>query len=341
VARGLIVSKQKILLGHGSGGRLMHKLIKELVLPRLGNPILKELADSAVINYKERLAFTTDSFVVSPLKFPGGDIGKLAVCGTVNDLLMSGAQPEYLSLGLIIEEGLDFGVLQEIVDSIARAARAAQIKVIAGDLKVVEIGACDKIFINTSGIGRVIKRLSLKNIRAGDKIIISGNIAQHGLAVLSKRKNLDLGFDIRSDCAALNNLILPVLQNTGVVRFMRDPTRGGLATTLNEIAENSGLGIEIEEKNVPLSNKVRAACELLGIDPLHIASEGIAVMVVDALASARVLSLLRAHPLGRNARIAGKVVASPKTKGRVILRTSIGSERIVDMLTNEALPRIC
>ncbi len=228
----------------------MHNLVKTLLLGKLNNPILKELADSAVINYKERLAFTTDSFVVSPLRFPGGDIGKLAVYGTVNDLVMSAAAPEYLSLGLIIEEGLDFDTLKGIVNSISRCAKNAGVAVVTGDLKVVEIGACDKIFINTSGIGRIIKnrRLSVKNIKAGDKIIITGNIAQHGLAVLSKRKELDLGFNIQSDCAALNNLILPVLKKTDAVKFMRDPTRGGVATTLNEIAENSGLGIEIEEK---------------------------------------------------------------------------------------------
>ncbi len=319
----------------------MHNLVKTLLLGKLNNPILKELADSAVINYKERLAFTTDSFVVSPLRFPGGDIGKLAVYGTVNDLVMSGALPQYLSLGLIIEEGLDFDILKGIVNSISRSAKNAGVAVVTGDLKVVEIGACDKIFINTSGIGRIIKnrRLSVKNIKAGDKIIITGNIAQHGLAVLSKRKELDLGFNIQSDCAALNNLILPVLKKTDAVKFMRDPTRGGVATTLNEIAENSGLGIEIEEKNMPISNKVRAACELLGIDPFYIANEGVAVMIVSAKAAESILSLLRRYPLGRNARLAGRVTKKPK--GRVVLRTSIGTERIVDMLTSDPLPRIC
>lgn len=335
------MTKQKILLGHGSGGRLMHNLIKGLFLEKLSNPILRELSDGAFINYKERLAFTTDSFVVSPLKFPGGDIGKLAVYGTVNDLVMCGAVPEYLSLGFIIEEGLDFSTLEDTVASIAGSARKAGVSVVTGDLKVVEKGACDKIFINTSGIGRIItkRNLSAKFIKTGDKIIITGNIARHGLAVLSKRKELDLGFNIQSDCAGLNGLIIPILEKTDAIKFMRDPTRGGVATTLNEIAENSGLGIEIEEKNIPISSKVRAACELLGIDPMYIANEGVAIMVVEAGSAKNILSLLRRHPLGRNAQVVGTVVKRPK--GRVILNTVVGTERMVDMLTAEPLPRIC
>jgi len=319
----------------------MHSLIKELFLKKLNNPILRELADSACIDYKDKLAFTTDSFVVSPLSFPGGDIAKLAVCGTVNDLVMQGALPEYLSLALIIEEGLDYKTLERIVDSISINAKKASVYFVTGDLKVVEKGACDKIFINTSGIGRIVKnqKLSLKNIKVKDKIIITGNIAQHGLAVLAKRKELDLGFNIKSDCAALNGLIIPILKETKAIKFMRDPTRGGVATTLNEIAEGSRFGITIEEENIPISTKVRAASELLGIDPLYIGNEGIAILVVKPDSAKGTLRLLRKHPLGKNAQIIGEVVKKPK--GRVILNTVVGSQRIVDMLTSEPLPRIC
>ncbi len=319
----------------------MHNLIKDLFLRKLNNPILKELSDSALINYKDRIAFTTDSFVVSPLNFAGGDIGKLAVCGTVNDLVMLGAIPEYLSLALIIEEGFDYNVLEKIVDSLSLNAKKAGIYFVTGDIKVVEKGACDKIFINTSGIGRIIKdkKLSLKNIEPNDKIIITGNIAQHGLAVLAKRKELSLGFNIKSDCAALADLIIPVLKKTDSIKFMRDPTRGGVATTLNEIAEGSRLGVIIDEKNIPLSTKVRAACELLGIDPLYVANEGNAILVVRPENAKKVLNLLRKHSLGRNAQIIGTMVKQPK--GRVVLNTILGTQRIVDMLTSEPLPRIC
>lgn len=319
----------------------MHGLIKELLLKKLSNPILKELSDSAFINYKDKVAFTTDSFVVSPLKFPGADIGKLAVCGTLNDLVMQGALPEYLSLALIVEEGLDYKVLEYIVHSISLNTKKAKVAIVTGDIKVVEQGACDKIFINTSGIGRVIKnkKLSLSNIRPGDEIIITANIAQHGLAVLAKRKELALGFNIQSDCAALNDLIIPILKKTGAIKFMRDPTRGGVATTLNEIAENSGLGIIIEEKNIPVSNKVRAAAELLGIDPLYVANEGVAIMVVEKNSARKILSLLKRHPLGRNAQIVGSV--TKEFKGKVVLNTILNTQRIVDMLTSDPLPRIC
>lgn len=319
----------------------MHKLIKELLLKKLNNPILKELNDSALLRYKERLAFTTDSFVVSPLKFPGGDIGKIAVCGTINDLVMLGARPEYLSLAFIIEEGLDYAVLEGIVDSISLHARDAGVYVVTGDMKVVEKGACDKIFINTSGIGRILDdtHISVKNIKPQDVVIVTGNIGQHGLAVLAKRKELGLGFNIKSDCAALNGLILPVLKNTGAVKFMRDPTRGGVATTLNEIAQSAKLGIIIKEKNIPISTKVRAAAELLGIDPLYVANEGAAVLIVKKDKVGKVLNLLRKHPLGRNAREIGIITKEPK--GRVILDTIFGTQRIVDMLASDPLPRIC
>lgn len=319
----------------------MHGLIKGLLLKKLNNPILKELSDSAFINYKEAIAFSTDSFVVSPLWFGGGDIGKLAVCGTVNDLVMQGANPEYLSLALIIEEGLDYDMLERIVDSISINARKAGVNIVTGDLKVVEKGACDKIFINTSGIGRIVtkKKLSVKNIKPQDKIIVTGDIGKHGLAVLAKRKELDLRLNIASDCANLIDLIIPIIRKTDAVQFMRDPTRGGLATTLNEIAENSGLGIVIKEKDIPISEKVRVACELLGLDPLYIANEGTAIMIVKEKGAEKVLKLLRKHRLGKNARIIGEVVKKPKEK--VILDTILGAKRLVDMLQAEPLPRIC
>ncbi|MDD2751775.1 MAG: hydrogenase expression/formation protein HypE [Candidatus Omnitrophica bacterium] len=332
---------QKILLGHGSGGILTHKLIKEVFLKRLKNPVLEELGDSAYIDYREKIAFTTDSFVVSPLFFPGGDIGKLAVCGTINDLTVMGAQPEYLSLALIIEEGLDFSLLEKIADSIALTARKAGVAIATGDIKVVERGACDKLFINTAGIGRLIsrKKLSPKNLVPGDKVIITGNIGQHGLAVLARRQSLDLNFHIQSDCAALNHLLLPLLKQTQAVKFMRDPTRGGLATTLNEVTQSCGLGIELEEKAIPISSQVRAACELLGIDPLYVANEGAAVLVVRKDAAGQVLRFLKKNPLAKNAKIIATVVK--EHPGKVVLRTLLDTRRIVEMLTSEPLPRIC
>jgi hydrogenase expression/formation protein HypE len=331
---------KKILLGHGSGGSLMHGLIQGLFLKKLNNPILNELSDAALIKYKQPIAFTTDSFVVSPLVFPGGDIGKISVCGSANDLVMLGAVPEYLSLGLIIEEGLDYGILESIMSSISAEARKNRIQFVTGDTKVVEKGACDKIFINTSGIGRIIykRRLSLKNIKAKDKIIVTGEIGQHGLAVLTKRKELDLGFNIKSDCACLSDLIIPVLRMTNSIKFMRDPTRGGVATTLNEIAQGTGLGMIINESEIPVSQKIRVACELLGIDPLYVANEGRAILVVEAAQAKNILRLLKKHPLGRNACIIGEVTKKPN---RVILNTILGTQRIVDMLTSEPLPRIC
>ncbi len=333
--------ERKILLSYGSGGKLTHSLIQDLMLKKFRNPILNELSDSAVINYKERIAFTTDSFVVSPLWFPGGDIGKLSVCGTVNDLVMLGAVPEYLSLALIIEEGLDYRLLEKIIASIALHARRAGVRIATGDTKVVEKGAADRIFINTSGVGRILKKkkLSARNIQPGDRLIITGPIAQHGLAVLAGRKELDLRLGIKSDCASLNGLLIPVLRKTESIRFMRDPTRGGLAATLNEIAETSGLGIIIEEEKIPLTPQVQAACELLGLDPFYIAKEGKAVVVTSPAGARTVLKLLRRHPLGRRAQIIGTVVK--EEQGRVILNTRVGTQRIVDMPTGDPLPRIC
>jgi hydrogenase expression/formation protein HypE len=335
------MSGEKILLSHGSGGRLMHELIRDLLLKKLYNPVLKELSDSASLECRGRIAFTTDSFVVNPLFFPGADIGKLAVCGTINDLLMSAAVPEYLSLAMIIEEGLKLCVLERVVDSIAREAKRCKTIVVTGDFKVVERGACDKIFINTSGIGRILsgRKLSLSNIEAGDQIIVTGEVGEHGIAVLSSRKGLDLGFNIKSDCCALDKLLIPLLKKTNAIKFMRDPTRGGIAATLNEIAEGCGFGIMIEEDKIPVSAKVKTACELLGIDPLQVANEGKAIIVVSKDSTKEVFSSLKRHPLGRKSSIIGKVVREPKKK--VILNTSFGGERILDMPEGETLPRIC
>lgn len=320
---------------------MMHALVRDLLLKEFNNPILAELSDSASLNLKERIAFTTDSFVVTPLFFPGGDIGKLAVCGTANDLVMQGARPEYLSLALIIEEGLEYDILEKIVRSIAQEAKKIGSRVVTGDIKVVEKGAADKVFINTSGIGRIVPKsgLSLKNIRPGDRVIINGKIGQHGLAVLTKRKGLDLGFDIKSDCAALKDLIMPVLLKTEAVRFMRDPTRGGVATTLNEIVADLNLGIVIEERRIPVSGKVRAACELLGMDPLYIANEGKAILVVKDRSAGKVLNLLKRHPLGRDAQVIGYVAKG--YPGQVVMNTVSGTQRLVEMLVSEPLPRIC
>ena len=332
---------KKILLAHGSGGRLTHDFIKESLLKKLTNPILKALSDSAVINYKERFAFTTDSFVVSPLFFPGGDIGKLAVSGTVNDLVMSGAAPEYISLALIMEEGLDKRIIEQVISSVALRAKESGVSIVTGDTKVVEKGAADKLFINTSGVGRLVIKnpLALENIVAGDKIIITGNIAEHGLSVLAKRKELDLGFNIKSDCASLNGLLVPLLKRRSGIKFMRDPTRGGVATTLNEIAEGSGLSAAINEKDIPVSGKVRVAGELLGIDPLYVANEGKALLIVEPKEALGVVRILRRHPLGRNAGIIGDMIKTQKP--RLILRTTFGTERVLDMLASESLPRIC
>ena len=333
--------ENKIMLAHGSGGKLMHDLIGNFITKRLNNPILQELSDAAYLDCPKDIAFTTDSFVVSPLFFPGGDIGKLAVCGTVNDLVMMGSKPLYLSLGLIIEEGFEKKLLDKIIDSISIASKDAGVLVVTGDTKVVEKGACDKIFINTSGLGRLISKnkFSVKNIKPGDKVIVTGNIAEHGLAVLAKRNDLSFGFGIKSDCASLGGMILSLLKNNNAVKFMRDPTRGGLATTLNEVTASTHLGIVINEKNVPLGGKSKAACELLGIDPLYVANEGKAVLIVENKSAKNILLFLKKHRLGRRSAIIGEVVSSPK--GRVILNTVVGTSRILDMLTTEQLPRIC
>lgn len=318
----------------------MHELIKKLFFSKLKNPILAKLTDSAVAELKtKKFAFTTDSFVVNPLFFRGGDIGKLAICGTLNDLVMQGALPRFISLALIIEEGLDYAVLEKIIDSIATQLRQEKVQVVTGDLKVVERGACDKIFINTSGIGALLKKqeLSLDYLKAGDLVILTGGIGEHGLSVLAGRDGLD--FAIKSDCAALGGMLLPIFRNSEEIKFMRDPTRGGLATTLNEIAQGANLGIAIEEQKIPILDKVQAACALLGIDPLYVANEGKAVLVVKAKGAKKILRLLKKHRLGRQSRIIGEIINSPKKI--VLCKTLLGTTRLIEMLEGEVLPRIC
>lgn len=332
---------EKILLGHGSGGRLMHQLIDSLIFNELDNAILREKKDSAVFRIgNKKTAFTTDSYVVNPIFFPGGDIGSLAVYGTVNDLSVCGARPLFISLGLIIEEGLDKATLEKILRSVAVAARRAGVKVITGDTKVVEKGSCDKIFINTSGIGEIYyEGLSVKAVRPGDKIIVSGPVGDHAIGILSEREGIKFRTKVRSDLMPLNGLIRSVLKISRNVRFMRDPTRGGLATTLNEVTCGMPFGISLDEKAIPVRQGVRSACELLGLDSLYLACEGRVVLIVGSGDCSKVLGVMRRHRYGRLARVIGEVSGS--YKGRVYMNTASGGRRLVDMLSGEQLPRIC
>jgi len=332
--------EDKILLAHGSGGKLMQDLIKSF-LPNLANPILEKMEDSAVFDVKGRLAFTTDSYTVNPIFFPGGDIGKLAVCGTVNDLAMSGAKPLYLSLAFIIEEGLPLADLKKILASIKKATAESGVKIVTGDTKVVDKGGADKLFINTAGVGIVPEGvdISAANAKPGDKIILNGNIGDHGIAVLSKREGLKFETPVPSDCAPLNGLVADMLSVCKNIHCMRDPTRGGLATTLNDFAEKSGAGIIIEEEKVPVAKAVLAACELLGLDPLYIANEGKLAAVVPAKDADSVLAAMKKNKYGRNACIIGEV--TKEHPGRVIMKTVLGASRIVDVPVGELLPRIC
>jgi hydrogenase expression/formation protein HypE len=332
--------EDKILLAHGSGGKLMHDLIQSF-MPRLANPILDKLDDSAVFDISGRVAFTTDSYTVQPLFFPGGDIGRLAVCGTVNDLSMSGAKPLYLSLAFIIEEGLPVADLKRIVESIGETTAEAGVKIVTGDTKVVGKGGADKLFINTAGVGIVPEgvNISAANAKVGDKIILSGTVGDHGIAVLSKREGLKFNTPVPSDCAPLNGLVVEMLEASPNIHCMRDPTRGGLATTLNDFAGQSNVGIKIEEDKIPADRAVLAACELLGLDPLYIANEGKLVAIVPTNDAAAVLTTMKHHQYGKNAAIIGEVVAEHPR--RVIMKTLLGASRIVDMPVGELLPRIC
>jgi hydrogenase expression/formation protein HypE len=331
-----------IELAHGGGGRLTHELIHHLFKHYFSNVYLDLLCDAAVLPHQDgRLAFTTDSYVIQPIFFAGGDIGKLAVCGTVNDLSMVGAKPLYLTAGYILEEGLPYADLERIVCSMAETAKEANVEIVAGDTKVVERGSADKIFINTAGIGWIPddRNLSPGEIRAGDKIIVSGSMGDHGMAILCQREGLEFNTSLVSDCAPLNGLVQTILSRHRDVRVMRDPTRGGLVTALVELAQGSGLGFEIEETSVPVHEGVRAACELLGLDVFYVANEGKLIAIVSPAEAESVLRTLQAHPLGREARMIGQVVENHPKK--VVLRTLLGVRRIMEILAAEQLPRIC
>jgi hydrogenase expression/formation protein HypE len=337
----------KVTLAHGGGGKAMRDLIDDVFVSAFDNQVLAPLEDQARIlladlaGHGDRLAFTTDSFVVDPLEFPGGDIGKLAVCGTVNDLAVGGAKPLYLSCGAIIEEGVEVALLRKLARSMAAAAAEAGVSIVTGDTKVVGHGSCDKLFINTAGVGVIRAGVDLGAHRAevGDVVLVNGLLGDHGAAILVARGDLHLETPIASDCAPLNGLIAALLEACPQVKFIRDATRGGLATVLNEIAEASGVGIDLSEAAVPLRAEVKGFCEILGLDPLYLANEGKIVVVAPPAAAEAARAALAAHPLGRDAAVIGQVTAGPA--GRVTMRTVFGGQRVVDMLVGEQLPRIC
>lgn len=338
------MKSKNILLGHGSGGRLSHELITSIFVRHFGNSILNQQGDAAIFaTEKGMLAFTTDSYVVDPIIFPGADIGKLAVAGTVNDLAVSGARPLYLSAGFIIEEGLEIAILEQVVESMANEAKKAGVFIVTGDTKVVDRGKCDKLFINTAGVGLVkagYEQLqSGKSIQAGDKIIINGAIGDHGMAVMSARNQLHIQTDLRSDCASLNVLIEQLDNHINDIHFMRDATRGGLGTVVAELCGNKAFGVNLDEEAIPVHEGVRGMCELLGFDPLYVANEGKVVLVVAAQAADHILKILASHDLGTEAAVIGEIVDAHH--GKCWLKTAIGGHRIVDMLAGEQLPRIC
>ena len=331
-----------IVMGHGAGGKMMNDLIRHLFAAEFKNDFLGQMADATVIEPGAgRLAFTTDSFVVSPLIFPGGDIGELAVNGTVNDLAMSGAKPLYLSAGFILEEGLPMETLGRLCASMARACTAAGVQVATGDTKVVNKGHGDGIYINTSGIGRIPAGVEIGPTRAkpGDAVIVSGTMGDHGIAIMSVREGLKFQSEIKSDTAPLNGLVAAMLENTTEIHCLRDATRGGLAAVLNELAESSKVGIEFDEVKVPVRPEVMAACEMLGLDPLFIANEGKLVALIPEKYAESTLAVMRKQPYGKEATIIGKVVE--QHAGRVVAKTSIGGSRVVDLPAGELLPRIC
>lgn len=332
-----------ILLAHGSGGLLTHELIRDTFASRFANPMLAELSDAAILPPLPpgRVALTTDSYVVQPLFFPGGNIGKLAVCGTVNDLAVAGATPLYLTCGFILEEGFSLETLERVVAAMAETARAAGVQIVAGDTKVVERGAADGLFINTAGVGVVPPGLALgpAQLRPGDLLLVNGTVGDHGLAVMLEREGMAFASSLESDCAPLNGLIATVLAAAPAnVHCMRDATRGGLATVLNEWAA-ADVGIEVEETAIPVRETVRAACEFLGLDPFYAANEGKVIIAVAPEAAGATLAALRAHPLGREAALIGRVTG--EHAGRVVLKTPFGARRILQMLTGAQLPRIC
>ena len=333
---------ERIVMAHGGGGSLTHELIKELFAREFDNPVLRTSDDSAVLAMnRQGYAFTTDSYVVKPYFFPGGDIGRLAVCGTVNDLAMQGAQPQWLSLGFILEEGLPLADLEKIVASIRQAVAEVGVQIVTGDTKVVERGRCEGLYINMAGIGRVVTKnwIGGANARPGDVVIVNGPLGEHGVAVMSCREGIEFQTSVVSDCAPLWPLVKEILETGVEIHTMRDPTRGGLAAAVCDIARASGVGIRLNESAIPIDPAVRGACDLLGLDPLAIANEGKLILFCRALDGERVLAAMNRHPLGREARIIGEVQEKPKSLA--LLRTTIGGERIIDMPTGEDLPRIC
>lgn len=329
---------ERIMMAHGSGGRLSHELIRTLFQKYLGNSYLDQMNDATLLPGEAQLAVTTDSFVVSPLFFRGGNIGKLAVCGTVNDLAVSGASPRFLTLALILEEGLPLEELEQIIQSVANTAIEAGITIVCGDTKVVERGSADKLFINTTGIGYITNRLvGPQQIQPGDVILITGTIGDHEIAILSEREGLEFQTPVMSDCAPLNGLIDSFFQSG--VKCMRDPTRGGVATTLNELAQQAGVSMLLQEKWLPIMPGVQGACDMLGLDPLYLANEGKALVIVKPEAAENILKEMRGHPLGLQAARIGEVLEGKP--GLVLLETPLGGKRIVGMLEGEHLPRIC
>ncbi len=332
----------QVLLAHGGGGRLMHQLIEKIFGPAFKNPYLDERHDGAIVNFNgAKLAFTTDSYVVRPLFFPGGDIGKLAIYGTVNDLAMCGARPLFLSAGLILEEGLPMETLWRVVRSMQQAAELAGVQLVTGDTKVVDKGKGDGVFINTAGIGSIEHGVSIlpKNVKPGDLILLNGDIGRHGIAVMAVREGLAFESEIESDSAPMNRLVLRLLDAGIAIHCLRDLTRGGLASALNEIAQAAGTGIAVEESAIPVRDDVQGACELLGLDPLYVANEGRFIAFVSPSDVERALELMRADDLGRNASLIGRVTED--RGGLVRLQSHIGANRILDMLSGEQLPRIC
>jgi hydrogenase expression/formation protein HypE len=337
-----IRKRGQVIIGHGSGGKLSHDLISDLFLPSLQSPALLAGNDAAVVPAEKfRLAVSTDSHVVYPLFFPGGDIGRLAICGTVNDVAMMGAQPLYLTAGFILEEGLELGLLEQVVESMKIAASEAEVQIIAGDTKVVERGKADGLYINTSGVGRIADGLAIGGDKAkpGDAIILSGPIGDHGISVLEARGELGFKSNILSDVAPLNHLVASMLTVSSEIHVLRDPTRGGLATSLNEIARQSQVGLILDESQIPVRPAVQAACEMLGFDPLYIANEGKLLAIVAPEDVDELLITMKTFPISQEAVIIGEVISDPP--GRVLMKTAIGSTRIVDMLAGEILPRIC
>lgn len=331
-----------VLLAHGGGGRLSQHLIQKMFVPQFRNESLELLHDGAVLRIEaDRIAFTTDSYVINPIFFPGGNIGELAINGTVNDLAMCGAVPRYLSVGFIIEEGFPMENLWRVVHSMQDAATSAGVVLVTGDTKVVDKGKGDQIFINTSGIGVIEKGADIDPRRAapGDAIIVSGNIAQHGIAIMSVREGLEFETTIKSDTAALNSLVHRMIAACPDIHVLRDPTRGGVASSLNEIADSAHVGIRINEGNIPIAEDVKGACEIMGFDPLYVANEGKLIAILPATNAEGVLSVMKSHPLGKESRIIGEVVSDHP--GLVIMKTKVGGSRVVDMMSGEQLPRIC